>query len=75
LHTIHGVPGASAVFETDPKFDSQFNPLLKTFRAVPRTDFGFTVALQVTEDLPPPRAVAPLPTPRGFAPMPSSPEK
>ncbi len=42
-------PGAGANFDTDPKFDSRYSNILKTFRAVPHQDFGFTVLVHVNE--------------------------
>ena len=63
----HCAPGsAAAVFDPEPKLDSQWNPVLKPFRAVPAKDFGFRVILRVVEDVPPLGVVPPgeLPQPR-----------
>ncbi|MGH7172908.1 MAG: hypothetical protein ACRELF_15750 [Gemmataceae bacterium] len=58
----HCYPGSVAVvFDPEPKLDSQWNPVLKPFRAVPAKDFGFRVILRVVEDKPPPGE---LPRPR-----------
>jgi hypothetical protein len=59
--TINAVQGkafchsgsAAALFDPDPKFDSQWNEVLKPFRAVPQRDFGFRVILRVVEEIPP----------------------
>lgn len=50
---------AAADFDPDPRLDSQWNPLLKPFRAVPHKDFGFRVLLRVVEDVPPAAIVVP----------------
>lgn len=49
----HCHPGSSAaMFDPDPKLDTQWNEVLKPFRAVPHKDFGFRVILRVVEDVP-----------------------
>jgi hypothetical protein len=47
-HCLAG--SAAAHFDPDPKLDSQWNDVLKPFRAVPHRDFGFRVILRVVED-------------------------
>jgi hypothetical protein len=44
---------AAAQFDPEPKMDSQWNEVLKPFRAVPHKDFGFRVIVRVVEDVPP----------------------
>lgn len=52
---------AAAMFDPDPKLDSQWNDVLKPFRAVPPRDFGFRVILRVVEDTPPVGVAPPAP--------------
>ncbi|HEY7308007.1 MAG TPA: hypothetical protein VH643_01470 [Gemmataceae bacterium] len=59
----HCHPGSAAAnFDPDPKLDTQWNEVMKPFRAVPHKDFGFRVILRVVEDGPLPGVlVAPPP--------------
>jgi hypothetical protein len=59
----HCHPGSAAAdFDPDPRMDTQWNEVLKPFRAVPHKDFGFRVILRVIEEPPPPGVpVAPAP--------------
>lgn len=75
-HTCYHSGFAAADFDPDPRLDSQFNLVLKPFRAVPHRDFGFRVVLRVVEDVPPPAIVVPkdellpAPTPEKSEPRP-----
>jgi hypothetical protein len=67
---------AAAQFDPDPRMDSQWNEVLKPFRAVPHKDFGFRVILRVVEDVPPVAgAPAPAPEPPGQLPLPKEEKK
>jgi hypothetical protein len=75
-----GQSASAADFDPNPQLDPRWNDALKTFRAVPKTDFGFRVVLWVIEEPPaagPPAEVEPAPAPAKAAPakLPPLPER